>query len=165
VRPTGKPLNPAVGAWTKSELEHALSFWRQVYRGDAPVKDDKAITEEDIKYSNLILWGDPSSNAVIAKIIAKLPIQWTTETLKLGHGTYPAAEHAPIMIFPNPLNPKHYVVINSGVTYREKALLNNSDQTPKLPDWAVVNLKTPPDGEWPGLMIDAGFFDEKWQVK
>jgi hypothetical protein len=165
VRPTGKPMNETVGAWTKSEMEHAMSFWRQVYRGDALVKDDKAITDQDIAAANLILWGDPSSNAVIAKILAKLPLQWTAQSLKLGHGTYPSSEHAPILIFPNPLNPKRYVVINSGVTYREKALLNNSDQTPKIPDWAVVNLKTPPDAEWPGLMIDAGFFDEKWQMK
>jgi hypothetical protein len=165
VRPTGKPLNAAVDAWAKGELEHAVKFWRQVYRGDAPIKDDSKITKEDIANSNLILWGDPSSNAVLAKIIAKLPIQWTAETLKLGHGTYSASEHAPILIFPNPLNPQRYVVINSGVTYREKALLNNSDQTPKLPDWAVVNLKTPPDAQWPGLVVDAGFFDEEWKVK
>jgi len=163
VRPTGKPLNDAVGAWTKAELAHAQSFWRDVYRGDAPVKDDKAITKEDIANSNLILWGDPSSNAILAKILPKLPLQWTAEKLKLGTATYSATEHAPIIIFPNPLNPQKYVVINSGVTYREKALLNNSDQTPKIPDWAVVNLKTPPGPEWPGLVLDAGFFNEKWQ--
>lgn len=165
VRPTGKPLNETVGAWTKSELEHATEFWRRVYRGDARVKDDKAITKEDIAGSNLILWGDPSSNSLLAKLLSKLPLQWTAETLKLGAGSYSAAEHAPVLIFPNPLNPQKYVVLNSGVTYREKALLNNSDQTPKLPDWAVVNLKTPPGPEWPGLVLDAGFFNERWQAQ
>ena len=52
----------------------------------------------------------------------------------------------------------------SGVTFREKALLNNSDQTPKLPDWAIVDLRTPPGPEAPGLVEDAGFFDENWQL-
>ncbi|HEX5177457.1 MAG TPA: prolyl oligopeptidase family serine peptidase, partial [Chthoniobacteraceae bacterium] len=43
VRPTGKPLNETVGNWARSELDHALEFWRRVFRGDAPVKDDKAV--------------------------------------------------------------------------------------------------------------------------
>ncbi|HZJ13783.1 MAG TPA: hypothetical protein VFD27_01970, partial [Chthoniobacteraceae bacterium] len=77
---------------------------------------------------------------------------------------YDARHHAPIFIFPNPLNPLFYVVINSGPTFREEALLNNSDQTPKLPDWAIVNIDTPPDGKWPGQIIDAGFFDEQWAL-
>ena len=28
---------------------------------------------------------------------------------------------------------------------------------------AVIDLRTPPDTKWPGLVIDAGFFDEAWQ--
>jgi hypothetical protein len=164
VRPTGKPLNDKVGGWAKSELEHAIGFWRKVYRGEAPVKDDTAITDEDIKNSNLVLWGDPSSNKVLAKIVAKLPVQWSATQLAFGGKTYDAAHTAPVMIFPNPLNPAKYVVLNSGVTFREQALLNNADQTPKLPDWAIVDLNTPPDAKWPGEVKAAGFFDEQWKV-
>ena len=102
---------------------------------------------------------------MLAKIIAQLPIQWTAEKITVGKTSYPAGDHAPIFIFPNPLNPERYVVINSGVTFREKALLNNSDQTPKLPDWAVIDLRTPPGPESPGLVVDAGFFDENWKLK
>jgi len=164
VRPTGKPMNETVGTWAQSELEHALGFWGRVFRGDAPVKDDSAINADDIAKSNLILWGDPSSNAVLGKIIGKLPLQWTVDGLDFNGVRYDAAHHAPILIFPNPLNPKRYVVLNSGVTFREQALLNNSDQTPKLPDWAIVDLRTPPGPKWPGLVVDAGFFDEQWQL-
>ena len=162
VRPTGKPLNEKVGQWTKAEFEHATGFWRKVFRGEAPVKDDTAITAQDIANSNLILWGDPSSNAVLAKILPKLPIQWTWNSLAFAGQNYDATHVAPVMIFPNPLNPTHYVVINSGPTMREQALLNNADQTPKLPDWAMVDLNTPPDGKWPGKILSAGFFDENW---
>jgi hypothetical protein len=56
------------------------------------------------------------------------------------------------------------MVINSGFTFREFAALNNSDQTPKLPDWAVVDINTPPGPKWPGKIVDAGFFDEQWKV-
>ncbi len=165
VRPTGKPLNDAVGAWTKGEMEHAIAFWRAVFRGDAPVKDDTAIGAADVAQSNLILWGDPSSNAVLKQIVDKLPLKWDAKKLEFAGQTYDSADHAPILIFPNPLNPKFYVVLNSGVTFREEALKNNSDQTPKLPDWAIVDLKTPPGPKWPGLMVDAGFFDSDWKFK
>lgn len=164
VKPTGKPLNDKVGTWAKNELEHAIGFWRKTYRGDAPVKDDSAISDEDIKNSNLVLWGDPSSNKVLAKIISKLPVQWSATQLTFGGKNYEAAHTAPVMIFPNPLNPTKYVVLNSGVTFREQPLLNNADQTAKLPDWAIVDLNTAPDAKWPGEVKAAGFFDEQWKV-
>jgi len=164
VRPTGRPLNDKVGAWAKSEMEHAIGFWRRVYRGDAPVKDDTAITQDEVRNSNLILWGDPASNRVLAQIISKLPLQWSFRQLAFGGQDYDPAHTAPVMIFPNPLNPSKYVVLNSGVTFREQALLNNADQTPKLPDWAIIDLNTPSDAKWPGEVKAAGFFDEQWKV-
>ncbi len=163
VRPTGKPLNDKVGAWAAAEMEHAIGFWRKVFRGDVRVKDDTALTAADVANSNLILWGDPGSNAALAKLLARLPLQWTRDKLTLAGQTYDATQHAPILIYPNPANPSRYLVLNSGVTFREEALLTNSQQTPKLPDWAVIDLRTPPDTKWPGLVIDAGFFDEAWQ--
>ena len=163
VRPTGKPLNANVGAWAAAEMEHAIGFWRKVFRGDVRVKDDTALTAEDVANSNLILWGDPGSNAALAKILARLPLQWTRDKLTLAGQTYDATQHAPILIYPNPANPSRYLVLNSGVTFREEALLTNAQQTPKLPDWAVIDLRTPPDTKWPGLVLDAGFFDEAWQ--
>ena len=164
VRPTGKPLNDKVGAWAKSELDRAILEWRRVFRGEARVKDDTAITADDIANANLILWGDPSSNKVLAKISAKLPMTWDAKKLNVGKLEVSAADHAPILIFPNPLNPQRYVVLNSGFTFREGSNTTNSQQTPKLPDWAVIDLNTPPGAKWPGLVVDAGFFDERWQL-
>jgi hypothetical protein len=184
VRPTGKPLNDAIGKWTQSEMEHAIKSWRAVFRGDAPIKDDTAITDGDIMNSNLILWGDNSSNAVIKRIAAEpvptttpaaqsataakptgplLPILWGKNELNFKTYRLDPARYAPILIYPNPLNPARYVVLNSGHTFREFALLNNSDQTPKLPDWAIVDISKPADAKWPGLIYDAGFFDEHWK--
>jgi hypothetical protein len=191
VRPTGKPLNDAIGKWTQSEMEHAIKSWRAVFRGDAPIKDDTAVTEEDIVNSNLILWGDISSNAIIKRIAAEpipgttpnretattpdaskapakpagplLPILWGKNELNFKTYRLDPARYAPILIYPNPLNPSRYVVLNSGHTFREFALLNNSDQTPKLPDWAIVDISKPADAKWPGLIYDAGFFDEHWK--
>lgn len=173
VRPTGKAKYEKADAWAKSELERAIEHWRRHFRGQARVKNDSEISEADIAGMNLVLWGDPSSNAVFAKIADKLPIRYDGDKLivkasadgKTEERTFDAAHHAPILIYPNPLNPRKYVVLNSSFTFREYAYLNNARQVPMLPDWAVVDLRTPPGTVWPGKIADADFFDEEWQVK
>ncbi len=66
------------------------------------------------------------------------------------------------MIYPNPLNPKRYVVLNSGFTFREYDYLNNARQVPKLPDFAVVDVAVPVSSRAPGGIVAAGFFTETW---
>lgn len=165
VKPDGRASNRRVGRWTQSELDRAIDHWRRQFRGDARVKSPKEIEWTDISRSNLVLFGDPSSNSVIAKIADKLPIQWTSREIIVGKRTYDADNHALIMVYPNPYNPEKYVVLNSGFTYREYAYLNNARQVPMLPDWAVVDLRTPPGTQRPGRIADAGFFGEYWELK
>jgi hypothetical protein len=164
VRPTGKAWNEKVAAWTASELDRAILEWRRVFRGDAQVKNDTEITSEDIAENNLVLWGDPGSNQLLARVLPKLPLKWTRDQLALGAQSVSAAHHAPVMIFPSPLNRSRYVVINSGFTFRQGSTTSNSLQTPKLPDWALIDLRTPPSLKWPGLIASAGFFDDQWKV-
>lgn len=163
VRPTGAPLNPAVGAWTSAELAHAAKMWRDIFRAEAPVQDDSAVTDQDIATRNLILWGDPSSNRVLARLLSGLPLRWDARSLEFRGKTHDAGHHAPVLIFPNPLNPARYVVLNSGVDFREHAYGTNSLQIPKLPDHAVIDLREPAGPRWPGRVVDAGFFDESWR--
>ena len=165
VKPSQAGWNEKVDAWSKAELERAQFEWRRQFRGDAPVKDDSAVSDADIASNNLILWGDPQSNAILAKIADKLPIQWSKDKLVANGKTYDAATNAPILIYPNPLNPEKYVVINSSFTYREYDYLNNARQVAKLPDWAVVDLTQPKTTRAPGGIKDAGFFGEAWEWK
>ncbi len=171
VRPTGKPWHDDAGKWAAAELDRAIEHWRRHFRGEARVKSDSEVTEQDIAASNLVLWGDPSSNAVLARVAEKLPIRWTEKAVSVpGTVTSPRARefdarsHALVAICPNPLNPRRYVVLNSGFTFREYAYLNNARQVPMLPDWAVVDLSTPPGAVWPGKIAAADFFGEDWQV-
>lgn len=165
VRPTGTAMNAKVGAFVDSEMKHAVEHWRRQFRGEAIVKDDTAITPADIATGNLILWGDPSSNAVLAKIAAKLPVKWDAAGVHVNGQTYAPDTSVPVLIYPNPLNPKHYVVLNSGFTFREYDYLNNARQTPKLPDWAVVDITEPANSRWPGKIVAADFFGEHWELK
>lgn len=165
VRPTGQPLNDTVGKWVNDECDHAIRQWHNIFRGEAIVKTDAEITDADIANSNLVLWGDPSSNRILARIATKLPIGWDLKQVTVGSHTFDAATHAPILIYPNPLNPKKYVVINSGFTFREDTNGTNSRQVPKLPDYVVVDLSTPPNARGPGHIVLAGFFGEKWELR
>ena len=165
VTPTGTPLVPAIAGWVASEQTRAITEWRRHLRGEALVRTDSELTDAEIASSNLVLWGDPGSNRVLARIAAKLPVQWTADALVVATERYPAGTHAPVLIYPNPLNPKKYVVINSGVTFREFDYTNNARQIPKLPDWAVVDITTPPNDRYPGKIVTAGFFDEDWKLK
>ena len=129
------------------------------------MKDDTAITDDDITNSNLILWGDPSSNAVLAEDRRPAPAAMG----RARSSSSPARPTTPRT--PRPCSssrtrstPPKYIVLNSGPTFREEALLNNSQQIPKLPDWAIIDLNTPPDGKWPGEVVNAGFFDEQWKA-
>ena len=165
VSPTGKTNNANAQKWSAGELEHARVHWRKQFRGDARIKKDTDITDADIASSNLVLWGDPQSNKLLARIADRLPIKWTDKEIVVGKKRYSTVHHALILIYPNPLNPSRYIVLNSGFTYREFAYLNNARQVPMLPDWAVVDLRTPPGSQYPGKIVDADFFGEEWQLR
>jgi hypothetical protein len=165
VRPSGKPLNEQVGKWADAEQAHAIEHWRRQFRGDARVKADTEITDDDIANHHLVLWGDPQSNALLAKIAAGLPIRWDAQGLRIGALTYAPDRHVLLAIYPNPLNPRRYVVLNSGFTFREYDYLNNARQAPKLPDYAVVDTSMPVSSRAPGGIATAGFFGEQWELK
>ena len=170
VRPTATGINPKIDQWVQSEFDHAVREWHRQMRGDARIKSSEELTPADIQNYHLILWGDPRSNPTIAKVleaqgIAKLPLQWTDDAIELGDLKLDARNHVPMMIYPNPLAPDRYVVFNSGFTYRQYDYLNNARQVPKLPDWAIIDINTAPNGRWPGRIVQADFFDESWKVK
>jgi len=164
VRPTGESKNAKVQAWVKAEMDRSLDHWRKQFRGEARVKNDTDVTEEDIKKNHLILWGDSSSNKLIAKIASKLPVQWGSE-LVVNKEKFSSSDHALIMIHPNPENPSKYVVLNSGFTFRDYDYLNNARQIAKLPDYAVIDLNIAPNGRFPGKIKTAGFFNDAWKFE
>ena len=60
-----------------AEQKHAITEWRHHFRGDAQVREDKDVSDADIAASNLVLWGDPGSNRILARIADRLPVKWT----------------------------------------------------------------------------------------
>jgi len=164
VTPTGRPLSEATGKWAREQADYAVSEWVHFFRGEPRVKSDTDISSDDIANNNLALFGDPSSNAVYRRIADRLPIRWTASGVTVGAEKFDA-NHVPVFIFPNPLNPKKYVVVNSGFTFHDQS--NNDMQSPKLPDWAVVDMTKPGNNYkyLPLFVASQGFFDESWKLK
>ncbi|HXT59745.1 MAG TPA: prolyl oligopeptidase family serine peptidase [Pirellulales bacterium] len=162
--PSGKAAHPRVEQWVQGELAHFVDRWRRLFRGDVRIKRDDEVTDDDLKNYHVIVWGDPASNSLLGKAAARLPLAWDKTSLKMAGKNYDSAGHVPAMIYPNPLNPERYLVVNSGPTFREAHDATNSQQTPKLPDWAVIDLSEPPGNRQPGRIAAAGFFDESWRL-
>jgi hypothetical protein len=99
---------------------------------------------------------------LLARIVGKLPVRWDKDAVRVGDETFGAGHHVPVLIYPNPLNPGRYVVVNSGFTFREYDYLNNARQVPKLPDFAVVDIDVPVSSRAVGGIVAAGFFNEEW---
>jgi len=164
VRGTGAPWNPAAAAWADAELQRFAYEWSRYFVGDLPVKDDTEVTAEDRRSRNLVLFGDPGSNQLLAEILPYLPLEWTRQNLRLGGEDYPARDHVPVLVYPSPLDRAgdRYVVINSGHTFGESALSSVSYlQFPQLGDWAVMCI----GGE--GLRarpVRADHFGEDWSI-
>ena len=157
VRPTGKPLSAEAGAYATRKLDEFTKNFAKYFRADPRIKDDRDVTAADIEHSNLILFGDPGSNSVIARVLGKLPLRWTADAITLAGKKFSAADHVPVMIYPNPLHPDHYVVLNSGHTFGESDLRGtNALLYPRLGDYAV--LKTAD-----GSVETAGLFNEEWK--
>jgi hypothetical protein len=158
VRPTGTPWHPVVQEWATKTLETFAVNFAKWLRGDVRVKDDRAIVASDIAAYHLVLFGDPGSNSVIARIVGKLPVRWSKTEIAVGAQKFAPSDHIPVLIYPNPLNPKRYVVINSGHTFGDADFRGtNAWLYPRLGDYAVLTAT--------GDVALSGFFDESWRLK
>ncbi len=157
VSPTGQAFNALAAERGQQEQARFAAMFARDFCGEARSKNDTAINAADIAANNLVLFGDPGSNKVLAQIAAKLPIQWTKDSIKVGGKTYRAAEHVPVLIYPNPLNPKRYVVINAGLPAQTRGAAG-------FGDYAVLKLTRQADGQLTTETADEGVFDESWQL-
>ena len=128
-------------------------------RGDIRIKTPDQVTSRDVAESHLVLFGEPWTNPLIAKVLPKLPVRWTKERIELGGKTYPAKDHRVVMIYPNPLNPDRYVVLNTGNTFHGPEGYTQSSwfMYPRLGDYAVVNAAGEPEV--------FGYFDRNWRIR
>ncbi|MCE3015482.1 MAG: prolyl oligopeptidase family serine peptidase [Pirellula sp.] len=168
VLPDREPDSGVVHRWVREESSHFLVRWRSLMRGDPTVRKASEVSEADIRDCHLVLWGTPASNSLIARTMAsaslKSVLQWDERVVRIGTQESPASQSIPVLCYPNPLNPNKYVIINSGLTFREAHDKTNSLQNPKLPDWAILDVSEPPTAISAGRVVAADFFDCQWKA-
>ena len=140
-------------------VQHQVSF---------PVVDDAALTSADLAGKDLVLYGNPSSNAVLKRILdtGKVPLRFEPNAIVLGGKRYEGEDVAIEMIFPNPLAPGHVFKVVAGVTWQGTLL---SRFLPRfVPDVIVYDRRMATRyGE--RILIDrptlfAGFFKSDWTL-
>jgi pimeloyl-ACP methyl ester carboxylesterase len=159
VRGSGQPWSEAGHNYATHRFDSFRGEFARWMRGDIRVKDDKSVSAADIANYNLVLFGDPGSNVMIAKVLGGLPIQWTKNEITVGAQKFPTADHTLVLIYPNPLNPQKYVVLNTGQTFSANRTIAGTESVffPRLGDYAVLTTG--------GATKTAGFFDESWRLK
>ncbi|TWU57830.1 prolyl oligopeptidase family serine peptidase [Rubripirellula reticaptiva] len=165
VSPSRPATHGKVERWIDREMQYVSKRWQTLMRGKARWVNDVDVTEEMVSTCNLVCFGDFTSNRYLASIAAGLPIGWSREQITVGNKTYNPVSHAAVMCFPNPKNPNRYVVVNSGMTFRDFSNISNSRQIAMLPDWAIIDVDTTNDLIFAGDVVADGFFDEQWKLK
>lgn len=164
VRPTGTPWSGTANEWSKWSLARFEGEFDKWMRAKVPVVNDNQVTDELIESKNLILFGDPGSNALLARVLPRLPVKWTRTSLEVAGKSYDPAHHGVALIYPNPLNPNRYVVVNSGHTFHETEFkASNANLYPKLGDIAVLKL-TATDNGFSQEPVYADIFDPRWRL-
>ncbi len=164
VRGTGTPWSDEHQAWSDWTLERFGREFDKWMRGEIRIVNDSEVTVEMMKDSHLILFGDPGSNKLLNGMLEQLPIEWNRQEITVGGKSYPVEKHGLAMIYPNPLNPHKYIVINSGMTTHEQDFkASNSWLFPKLGDIAILNFKKTDKG-YEETTTWADLFNSEWQL-
>jgi len=82
-----------------------------VYHTPFNRKQDVQVTSEDIANDNLVLFGTPQTNALLASVAGSLPISFLSNGIQVGSSQYTGNGVGLVMIYPNPLNQNNYILI------------------------------------------------------
>lgn len=162
---SGTAASPSHDEWVRFTRQRFESEFDQWMRGRVPVVADVDLDADTISRNHLILFGDPASNSVLKKILPDLPITWDNNSITVNGQTYSTQDHGLSMIFPNPLNPRRYVVINSGHTFHERDFkASNAWLFPRLGDIAVQKFTKQSDGNFEEQTVWATNFNSQWKL-
>jgi hypothetical protein len=134
---------------------------------------------------NLVLFGDPGSNWIVAHLAERLPIRVTLDSVtgvnvQCGARVYSGDHVNYFFIAPNPLAPRHYVVLargylSSGIDANRSGARQVGKDMEALPfywpDYVIWDARRRPGPTvqaplryLPDAFLDAGYFGEDWQL-
>ncbi len=140
-----------------------LWLWRVNQR----VVADTEVSDDLMRRNHLVLYGTKGANRVLSRIEARLPIRIEGDAVVVGTQRFTAKGIGTKFIYPNPLAPARYVIVQAAPTLAGVSSGNNLPDF--LPDYVVYDEKTTQTRERllfsersaPPLL---GYFDAHWQL-
>ncbi len=137
------------------EAATKMADWGQRIWVKWEVKKDTEVTEEDIKQSNIILFGSPESNSILARINKNLPIRFVKDMIIKGDEKIPGKDKSFRLTYFNPENNSRYIEVYGAQT---KIGIDNLLHLPQTnPDYIILNED--------GTKLIAGLFDKNWDFE
>ncbi len=116
---------------------------------------DSGLSEERLKGSNLILYGNYGSNSVLKRFEGKLPVEFGEKTIRIHDKTFSGEDVTVFAIFPHPENAERYVAVHGGVSDDAIVWGSHLDMA-LLPDYLVYDH---------GKMLEWGFWGNDWRFQ
>ncbi len=138
-------------------------WWKTYANGDCQIKADINISVMDIMQYNVVLFGGSETNIISERVDDELPIKVREASIYLGSRRLDGDDLSLAMIYPNPLNPRRYILLNASTAANgmENFKMIYSGWT-MLPDYVIFNKSIIKDGV-KGYLA-AGFFDKNWRL-
>jgi len=143
-----------VGTWAEE--------WDDFADGQPRVCTDQELADEDMRRFNLVLFGTPETNSVIARLADRLPITIGEHSYTLLGKTYEGEDLGLVLCYPNPLAPDRYVLIYAGELYGRKCSSNHKHDL--LPDFLIFDSTRFTTGDTE-MCVCGGWFDVDWLPK
>ncbi|MFH1070103.1 MAG: prolyl oligopeptidase family serine peptidase [Candidatus Glassbacteria bacterium] len=143
-------------------LKQLLRFvnWGELPDVHFIIKRDTEVTDEDLRESHLVLFGDERSNSLIARINSRSPISFAGNDIIAGGKRFGRDEVSFKCVFPNPLNPDRLVFLDYHEEWDYAHRWGFQGVMKMVPDYLVYRRgSTEPFG---GEVLLGGFFDENW---
>ncbi len=129
---------------------------------------DRDLDEETMRTHHVVLYATPGSHRVLERIAAQLPIRIDENGIAIGERRYDGGDVGTRFIYPNPLAPDRYVIVQAAP---DAGTVKQGNRIPEfLPDYIVYDGRTVgrAQGRVAGHRNPArvlGFFDDDWQLR
>jgi pimeloyl-ACP methyl ester carboxylesterase len=146
-----------------SATQEGMRWWL-VGNGRARVLPDTAVTPDDIRLNNLVLYGGPAENVVTRRIGDRLPLRVRAGRMTLGNKDL-GDSLAAMFVYPNPLNRDRLVLVRMGTdadNTRLSLFWGVASSGAGIPDFMVFDRSVRRYG-WTGVRA-AGFFGPDWNI-
>jgi pimeloyl-ACP methyl ester carboxylesterase len=163
---TGGAADPGA---LKREAERVVREWKRRYNCACRLLADTEVTDAHRRDWNLVLFGTPAENRVLASIADRLPIRIGEKSIRLGDRTYRGPDVGTIFCWPNPEHPDRLVAVFAGLG--PEAIFQVQGRFGNWFDWGVYDSR-----KWfdyavfdarsasPETFLAVGFFDADWRL-